>query len=96
MTAYVIARVDIHDPDAYATYAAQTPDVIAAHGGRFVVRGGNPEGLEGADPPGRVVVIAFPDRATARKFYDSPAYQAIVGIRQGAAVSDLILVDGAD
>ena len=96
MTAYVIARVDVHDPDAYAAYAAQTPDVIAAHGGRFVVRGGNPEGLEGTDAPGRVVVIAFPDRATAQKFYGSPDYQAIVGIRHGAATSDLILVDGTD
>jgi uncharacterized protein (DUF1330 family) len=94
MTAYLLAEVEVHDPETYATYTAQTPGVIERHGGRFIVRGGAAESLEGAAPAGRLVVIEFPDLAAARRFYDSPDYQAIVGIRHQAATSRVILVEG--
>jgi uncharacterized protein (DUF1330 family) len=94
MAAYVIAEVEVQDPATYATYTAQTPGVIERFGGRFIVRGGAAESLEGAAPAGRLVVIEFPDLATARRFYQSDEYQAIIGIRHRAATSRLVLVEG--
>jgi uncharacterized protein (DUF1330 family) len=94
MAAYIIAEVEVTDPATYATYRAQTPGVVERHGGRFIVRGGAAETLEGAGPPGRLVVLEFPDAAAARRFYDSPEYQAIVGIRHRAATSRVMLVEG--
>jgi uncharacterized protein (DUF1330 family) len=94
MTGYIIAEVDVTDPETYETYRAQTPGVIARYGGRFIIRGGAAELLEGDDPPARLVVIEFPDVAAARRFYDSPEYQKIIGIRHRAARSRLILVEG--
>jgi uncharacterized protein (DUF1330 family) len=93
MPAYVIAEIEVTDPEAYATYRARTPQVIAAHGGRFVVRGGAVEPREG-DPPDRVVVIEFPDMAAARRFYDSPDYQAIQPLCPAASRGRLYLVEG--
>ena len=94
MSAYIIAEVEVTDPDTYATYRAQTPAVVERYGGRFIVRGGAAETLEGEGAPGRLVVLEFPDPAAARRFYDSPEYQAIVGIRHRAATSRVILVEG--
>ena len=94
MAAYIIAEIEITDPDTYDRYRAQTPDVIERYGGRFIVRGGPAQMLEGDRPPGRLVVIEFPDTATARCFYDSPEYQAIIGLRQQASQGRLILVEG--
>jgi uncharacterized protein (DUF1330 family) len=94
VAAYIIAEIEVTDPATYATYRAQTPGLVERHGGRFLVRGGAAETLEGAGPPGRLVVLEFPDLATARRFYESPEYQAIIGIRQQAARSRVVLVEG--
>jgi uncharacterized protein (DUF1330 family) len=94
MSAYIIAEVEVTDPETYATYRAQTPGVIERYGGRFIVRGGAAETLEGEGQPGRLVVIEFPDMAAARRFYASPDYQAIIGTRHRAAKSRLVLVEG--
>ena len=94
MAAYIIAEIEITDPDTYDRYRAQTPGVIERYGGRFIVRGGPAEMLEGDRAPGRLVVIEFPKTAAARRFYDSPEYQAIIGLRQQASKGRLILVEG--
>ena len=94
MAAYIIAEIEITDPDTYDQYRAQTPGVIVQYGGRFIVRGGKAETLEGDREPGRLVVIEFPDATAARRFYDSPEYQAIIGLRQQASKGRLILVEG--
>jgi uncharacterized protein (DUF1330 family) len=94
MAAYIIAEIEITDPDTYDRYRAQTPGVIAQFGGRFLVRGGKAEMLEGDRQPGRLVVIEFSDTAAARRFYGSPEYREIIGLRQQAARSRLILVEG--
>jgi uncharacterized protein (DUF1330 family) len=93
MPAYLIAEMEVSDPDTYARYRAQVPEVIAAHGGRFLVRGGVSEAKEGT-PPSRVVVIEFPDMAAARRFYDDPAYQGILPLRLTASQGRLYLVEG--
>ncbi len=94
MPAYVIAEVEIHDPETYARYRARTPELVARHGGRFLVRGGAAELLEGEEEPKRVVVIAFDDMEAARRFYHSPEYREIAVLRQKAARTRMILVEG--
>jgi len=94
MPAYLIGLFKTGAPEALAEYQARVPAVIAQYGGRYVVRGGDHEVLEG-DPAGdRYVVVEFPDRAAAKRFYDSPEYQAIVSLRTAAAEGFLSAVDG--
>ncbi len=94
MSAYIIGRITVTDPDRYPDYTAETPALIARHGGRFVVRGGAPATLEGPEETRRIVVIEFPSRAAVEAFYNDPAYEPVRTIRWEAAESELILVDG--
>jgi uncharacterized protein (DUF1330 family) len=93
--AYWIGRVDVHDPDGYAPYAAANPAIFKKFGGRFVVRGGRHERLEGTSRA-RNVVIEFPDFASAVACYRSPEYQANVKHRFKSAEADLIIIEGYD
>ncbi len=94
MTAYIIFHITITDPVKYAEYAKHTPRIIAEHGGKMLVRGGDPEVIEGQPPGQRVVVLEFADRTAAKAFFHSKTYQAIIGIRQGASVAHGVIVDG--
>lgn len=96
MTCYLVAAIDVHDAPAYAAYRERVPAVVAAHGGRYLVRGGAQTLLEGAWPGARTVVMAFPDRAAAEAFYASDAYREILPIRRAAASGAVLLVDGAE
>ena len=95
MPGYVIADVTVTDAEAYADYRALTPATIDAFGGRFLVRGGVCEALEGAWAPGRLVLIAFDGAARAAAWYDSPDYTKARAIRQRASTGSLVLVGGA-
>jgi uncharacterized protein (DUF1330 family) len=95
MPAYVIADVQVTDPAAYEPYRPLAAASIARFGGRFIVRGGAVSLLEGAPEPERIVVIEFPDAATARRWYHSDEYQQALKIRQSASHGRLILVEGA-
>jgi uncharacterized protein (DUF1330 family) len=95
MTAYVIADVKITNPGGYEPYRPLAAASIARFGGRFIVRGGGAELLEGAPEPERVVVIEFPDAETARRWYYSPEYQEALKIRQANSTARVIVVDGA-
>lgn len=95
MTAYVIADVDVHDLELYREYAALVPGTLQPFGGRFVVRGGDWEALEGDWRPRRVVVLEFPSAEHARGWYASEDYVAAMAIRQRASTGNLILVEGA-
>jgi len=94
MPAYLVAEIEVTNPEAYKLYTDRTPAVIAAHGGRFVVRGGAVETKEGAAPKGRVVIIEFADMAAARGFYDSPGYREILPLRLAASTGRVFLVEG--
>jgi uncharacterized protein (DUF1330 family) len=94
MPAYLVAEMEVSDPETYARYRTQVPEVIAAYSGRFLVRGGSTEAKEGTPPAGRVVVIEFPDMVAARRFYHSPDYQAILPLRLTASQGRLYLVEG--
>lgn len=94
MTAYVIAEVDVQDVEKYKLYADRAPGVTLPSGGRYLARAGTVEGLEGAPPKSRIVVIEFEDMAKARAFYYGRAYQEIIPLRQAASEGRMFLVDG--
>ena len=94
MPAYLIADVNVTDQDTYQTYSTQVPPIVHQYGGRFLVRGGKTEVVEGDWQPSRLVVLQFDDVAAARRFYDSKEYQAIIGFRHRASTSRLVLVEG--
>jgi uncharacterized protein (DUF1330 family) len=96
MKGYVIAHVDVRDPDGYKLYTDQTPGVVEAYGGRFIVRGAPVERLEGDTDWKRVVVLEFPSLERARAWYESPEYQEILPFRQAASSADFILVEGCE
>lgn len=94
MPAYLIVETDITDPEQYEQYKAASPAAIAAAGGRFVVRGGEMAVLEGEWQPKRLVVVEFDDLETAKRFYESPEYQAAIKLREGAATLNMVAVEG--
>ena len=94
MPAFVIADVAITDPEKYKEYTAQTPESIAGYGGRFIVRGGLFEVLEGDWEPGRLVVIEFPNMDAALAWYRSDDYQDLAKIRHAASTAKILVVDG--
>ncbi|HLI36300.1 MAG TPA: DUF1330 domain-containing protein [Streptosporangiaceae bacterium] len=94
MPAYVIADIDVHDPETYREYAALVPGTLEPFGGRFLVRGGGHETLEGGWQPGRLVVLEFPSAEHARRWYASGAYAAARAIRQRASKGSIILAEG--
>lgn len=94
MSAYVLVEVDVHDPDAYASYRALSTRAVEQYGGRFVARGGEAVLLEGEPAPGRLVVLEFPDLDAARRWYDSPEYVEARAVRQSAATARLVAVEG--
>ncbi len=97
MTAYVIADVKVTDPEKYKEYTALSPGAIAAAGGRFLVRGGAHEVLEGGWTPNRMVMVEFPDVAAARAFYDSAQYREARAKRAGATeFFNMVVVQGVD
>jgi uncharacterized protein (DUF1330 family) len=89
---YVIARVTVTNPEAYAEYAKGATEAIRQYGGRPLVRGGAYEALEGE---ARNVVIEFDSVEQARTYYHSPEYQAAKAKRDGACIAEFVLVEGA-
>jgi uncharacterized protein (DUF1330 family) len=94
MAGYIIARVNVSDPEKYKNYTDVTPGLIAKYGGRFIVRGGEIVTLEGPEETGRVVVIEFDSLEKAKTFYESDDYQAAIGLRAAASTGQLIAVAG--
>ncbi len=94
MTAYVYGNIEIHDPVLYEQYRALAPALIAAHGGRYLVRGGAAEVLEGDGKIHRQVILEFPDMASLKAFYFSPGYTTVKAIRQKAATGTLVAIEG--
>lgn len=91
--AYLIGHINVTNPADYAEYVQLDTPIIEAAGGRFLVRGGETEVLEG-NFKNRHIVVEFPDMAAARAFYLSPSYQRIAQIRFENAKSDMLIVEG--
>jgi uncharacterized protein (DUF1330 family) len=94
MKAFVIFQATILDAEQYEHYKAAAAPSIAAAGGRYLVRGGNPVVLEGDPPTVRTVILEFPSRGAAEDWFRSDEYQAIRGLRRDAASASILLVDG--
>jgi uncharacterized protein (DUF1330 family) len=91
---YLVAEVKVTDPVAYKDYATKAGPIIAACGGKYLARGGRVEGLEGAAPAPRFVIVKFNSFEAAKACYWSKAYQAVAPIRQKASESRFWLSDG--
>ncbi len=94
-SAYVIADVNVTDPQQYEQYKKLSTLAMQAHGAEVCIRGGTVQMLEGSWSPSRLVMLKFPSMAHAQAFYDSPEYLAARDARQGAAVMQMLLVEGA-
>ena len=94
MAAYIIVQISITDPATYERYRAIAPPSIEQYGGRYIVRGGKTEMLEGSWAPTRIVVLEFPTVAAARDWWSSPEYAPAKALRQSSADTDMLLVEG--
>jgi uncharacterized protein (DUF1330 family) len=95
MPAYIIAQINVTDPEKYQQYAKLAGPAGAKYGGRFLVRGGAKTELEGSIPYQRIVINEFPSVEAAKRFYHSPEYQEARSKRIGAADFNMIIVEGA-
>ena len=94
MAAYVIVDIEVTDPAAYDEYRQRVPATLTAYGGRFLVRGGAHEVVEGSWRPRRLVVLEFPSLAQARRWYDSEEYREPKAMRLRASKANVVFADG--
>jgi uncharacterized protein (DUF1330 family) len=96
MAVYFIVDVNIDDPQSYAEYSKQVGPMVARSGGRFLVRGGATETIEGDWQPQLLVVIEFADTEHFRAWYDSPEYAEVRTIRFQASTARAVLAQGVE
>lgn len=96
MPAYVLAMIDVRDPDTYRKYTDRSPDAVNRHGGTFLARGRSVETLEGEPYDQRLVLLKFPSSEKAAAWFNDPDYQSVAGFRRAAAVSRILLIDGVE
>jgi uncharacterized protein (DUF1330 family) len=94
MAGYIIVNVQVIDPLKYAAYTTMVSASIEHYGGRFLVRGGDVEALEGSFNPSRMVVLEFPRVERARAWWSSEEYREAKRIRQGFSSTDMFVVEG--
>ena len=94
MAAYVIAQIDVTDPETYEDYKRQVPAIIEKYGGTYLARGGALEVLEGEWAHPRTIILRFASMEIARTWYADTDYQPVKAIRQGASIGNLVLVEG--
>ena len=96
MPAYIVVEVEVEDPVRYEDYKKMVPPSLAAYGGRFLVRGGKVENLEGDWEPKRLVITEFPSVEQAKAWWNSDEYAEAKALRQATAKSQMIVVEGFD
>ena len=94
MAAYVIVSIKVQDPVRYEAYKSMVPPTLAAYGGKFIVRGGKLETLEGEWSPERFVIIEFPSTDQAKAWWGSTEYAEAKALRQATSASEMIVVEG--
>ena len=94
MAAYIVVQVDVKDPVRYADYRTMVPPTLAKYGGRFIVRGGRTETLEGDWSPKRFVLVEFPSMEQAKAWWASPEYAEAKALRQATSETQMIVVEG--
>ena len=95
MAAYVIGEIEVTDQATYDDYRKQVAATVEKHGGRFIVRGGKVEPLEGGWSPKRLVVLEFPSMPKLLGWYRSAEYAPLIKLRQQGSRGKLIAVEGA-
>jgi uncharacterized protein (DUF1330 family) len=96
MKGYLIANLDIQDQPTFQRYREEVVPLIQKYGGRYIIRGGEVEDLEGHLGLKRLIVLEFPSLDAARAFYNSPEYQPVKAIRLQSAASEVALILGYD
>ena len=91
---FVVAEVEVTDPATFKEYGDKAPGTIKQYGGRYIIRGGKSESVEG-DAPKRFIVIQFDNVEKAKAWEDSPEYGAIKPIRHKSAKSRVFIIEGA-
>lgn len=94
MPAYVVVKVEVNDPVRYEKYKAMVPPSLETYGGRFLVRGGKVETLEGDWSPKRFVMVEFPSAEQAKAWWASEEYAEAKALRQATARTQMIVVEG--
>ena len=94
MSAYVISEVEVRDPAAMEAYRSLASKAITQYGGRYMVRGGAAEVVEGGPPPKTLIIVEFPSMARLREWYASPEYAEALKVRLHALERRLIFVEG--
>ncbi|WP_315785045.1 MULTISPECIES: DUF1330 domain-containing protein [unclassified Bradyrhizobium] len=94
MSAYVISEVEVRDAEVMERYRSLAARSIAQHGGRYLVRGGPAEIIEGGPPAKTLIIVEFPSMARLREWYASPEYAEALGVRRKALDRRLVFVEG--
>ena len=94
MKAYIIAHIETKNLDSMKQYREKVFNIVSDHGGKYLVRGGEMESLEGKMFHGRMVIIEFPNKELAMKFYKSEEYKPLLDLRTNSGISNLVIVDG--
>jgi uncharacterized protein (DUF1330 family) len=92
--AYVVTEIEVIDKDRYEAYKQMVVPTIAAYGGKFLVRGGPTETLEGTWSPQRFVIVEFSSKAQAKAWWGSPEYAEAKALRQATARTEMIVAEG--
>ena len=94
MTAYIIVDITVHDVERYKEYVAVAPGFVEKYQGKYVVRGGETDVVEGDWRPERLVVVEFPSKDHAQAFLQDPEYQSVAAVRHASTTSNLLVVEG--
>lgn len=94
MPAYILALVDVTNPEGYKEYVAGVAATLPAFGGKFIARVPGPEALEGGPAPGRAVILEFPSVEHARSWHASKEYAPLLAMRQRNSRGTLLLLPG--
>jgi uncharacterized protein (DUF1330 family) len=94
MSAYIVVEVEVHDANRYEDYKAMVPPSLEPFGGKFLVRGGKVETLEGAWAPKRFVLVEFPSVERAKAWWASSEYAQAKALRQATATTQMVVVEG--
>ena len=94
MAAYLIANITVNDPAVFGEYRDKVAPMIAAQGGRYLIRGGAVTVVEGEPGFDRVVVVEYPDMETLKRFYHGAEYAPLIALRQSCTISHVALIEG--
>jgi uncharacterized protein (DUF1330 family) len=96
MPAYIAVEVEVHDAERYEKYKSMVPPSLEPYGGRFLIRGGKVETLEGEWAPKRFVIVEFPSLEKAKAWWNSDEYAEARALRQATAKTQMIVVEGVE